>query len=472
MSHFTYPEYLKTTDGTAFSPEAPFAPARLWTDTRTLQAGDFFLPLSGERFDGHDYLAQAFDTGAIGAFVQEGKAKAHPEWRQFQNLIAVKDPVLAYLAMARLHRDKINPKVIAVTGSSGKTTTKEMLYSAFSPLKKTIKTEKNFNNEVGVSQTLLSLQPGTEILIVEMGMRGPRQICILSEAARPDVSLVVSIGPAHIEFLGSLENIARAKLEIAEGMDPQKDTLVINGDAPHLEPLTSELWQGRTVAYHLNEAQNIEPFIEGTREGIRFSYKDAHVELAVPGEHMVENALGVLKVGEALGFAPAELAPGLSAFVPEKGRWERTVLEGYRNVWVINDAYNANPDSAQASLKAFLATARPELKHVLILGGMKELGEHSRKYHEELGQWLVNQPHIDLLITVGEEGEWLADAARNAAYPVHYAASIDEAVQRLTNGPVTLDNAVLYLKGSRAYKLDEIPEALASRRAQLGEVHG
>jgi UDP-N-acetylmuramoyl-tripeptide--D-alanyl-D-alanine ligase len=475
VSHFTYPELLNTSGGTALTPEKPFEPARLWTDTRTLQPGDFFLPLSGEHFDGHDYLVKAFAAGAIGAFVQADKAQAHPEWRDFSNLITVESPLQAYLAMARLHREKINPLVIAVTGSSGKTTTKEMLYAAFSPLKKTIKTEKNFNNEVGVSQTLLSLQPGTEILIVEMGMRGPRQISVLSEAARPDVALVVSIGPAHIEFLGSLENIARAKLEIAEGMNPATGTLVLNADAPHLAHLASELWSGKRVDYRLSDAQQMEPFVEGAREGIRFRYKNVAFELSVPGEHMVANALGVLKVGEALGFTAAQLAPGLSSFVPEKGRWERTELAGCRNVWVINDAYNANPDSAQASIKAFLATARPEFKHVLVLGGMKELGTFSRAYHEELGRWLAEQPHIDWLIAIGEEGEWLADAAHQAVYPVNFASSVEDAVPLLQAGPVSMENAVLYLKGSRAYKLDEIPEALMRRQQesamQVGEIH-
>jgi UDP-N-acetylmuramoyl-tripeptide--D-alanyl-D-alanine ligase len=436
-----------------------------------IQAGDFFLPLSGERFDGHDYLAQAFEAGAIGAFVQREKAEHHPEWRQFPNLIAVADPVLAYLAMARHHREKINPKVVAVTGSSGKTTTKEMLYAAFSPLKSTVKTEKNFNNEIGVSQTLLALQPGTEVLVVEMGMRGLRQISILSEAARPDVALVVNVGPAHIGMLGSLDNIAKAKLEIAEGLDPDSGVLVINGDDPYLTKLAPMLWQGRLVRYHLAEAQAIEPFIEGSVEGIRFIYQGVSVTLSVPGEHMVANALGVFKVGEALGLSVQEIAKGLSEFVPEKGRWERTALEGYNNVWVINDAYNANPDSAKASLKAFLSTARPESKHILVLGGMKELGDFSREYHEKLGLWLAGQPHIDALFTVGEEGQWIADAAGNAIFPVRYAADTDQVVRQLLEGPVPLDNAVLYLKGSRAYKLDEIPAALLQAQSQvaLGE---
>lgn len=470
VSHFTYSELLQASGGQSFTPEASFPTARLWTDTRTLQAGDFFLPLSGERFDGHDYLEQAFSEGAVGAFVQRDKAEQHPEWKKLPNLIAVDEPVLAYLAMARHHREKINPIVIAVTGSSGKTTAKEMLAATFSPLKKTVKTEKNFNNEVGVSQTLLALQPGTEILIVEMGMRGLRQISILSEAAKPDIALVVNVGPAHIGMLGSLENIAKAKLEIVEGMNPGQGVLVIHGDDPYLSEWAPKLWPGKLESYKLAEAQDISPFVEDNREGIRFVYKGSRVKLDVPGEHMVANALGVLKAGEALGFSVPELAAGLSQFVPEKGRWERIALEGFQNVWVINDAYNANPDSAKASLKAFLSTARPDMKHILVLGGMKELGDFSQEYHEKLGLWLAGQSHIDALFTIGEEGQWIADAAGNAQYPVRYAATVEHAVQQIAQGSVPLENAVLYLKGSRAYKLDEIPQALTrENNLKVGE---
>lgn len=474
MSHFTYQEYLTVSQGVAFSTEAPFESARLWTDTRSIQPGDFFLPLSGERFDGHDYLGQAFEAGAIGAFISKAKAAEHSEWSKLPNLIAVDEPVMAYLAMARRHREKINPLVIAVTGSSGKTTTKEMLYAAFSPLKKTVKTEKNFNNEVGVSQTLLALRPGTEVLIVEMGMRGLRQISILSEAARPDVALVVNIGPAHIGLLGSLENIAKAKLEIVEGMDPERGLLVINQDTPYLAELAPALWSGKTVTYSLREAQDIQSVLDVEQAGIRFTYQGVPVSLVVPGEHMVANALGVLKAGESLGLSVADLAKGLSDFAPEKGRWERVALKGYHNVWVIDDAYNANPDSAKASLKAFLATARPERQHFLVIGGMKELGDFSQRYHEELGLWLAGQPHIDALFTLGDEGQWIAEAAGNATYPVRFAKDVNHLVEQLTAGSFTLENAVLYMKGSRAYKLDAIPALLEQSLPNLNkgaEVH-
>lgn len=469
MSNFSYNELLEASGGSALSERKPFDSTRLWTDTRTLQSGDFFLPLSGENFDGHTYLESAFASGAIGAFVQRDKAQAHPEWQKLPNLIAVEDPLAAYLAVARYHRQKINPLVIAVTGSSGKTTTKEMLYAALSPLKKTVKTEKNFNNEVGVCQTLLALQPGTEVLVVEMGMRGLRQISILSEAARPDIALIVNVGPAHIGMLGSLENIARAKMEITEGMAPNKGILVLHGDNPLLTKLAPTLWSGRTEPYSLKEAQDIHPADVHGKAGVQFTYQGVEVSLPVPGEHMVSNALSVLKTGQALGLNLQDLAKGLSQFVPEKGRWERTALEGYPNVWIINDAYNANPDSAKASIKAFLSTANQQQRHILVLGGMKELGDFTQDYHEKLGLWLSAQPAVDALFTVGEEARWIAEAAQNAQFPVRYAETIEHLTQQLAHGSIPLENAVIYLKGSRAYKLDDIPAALSKLNPQATE---
>lgn len=469
---FTYAELLETTGGTANGVFRPFDRARLWTDTRTLESGDFFLPLSGERFDGHDYLEQAITAGAMGAFVQWDKLAAHPAWQTLPNLIAVDSPVDAYLAVAGRHRRIVDPLVIAVTGSSGKTTTKEMLYAAFAPLRKTVRTERNFNNEIGVSQTLLSLTPDTEVLIVEMGMRGLRQIAPLSRAAQPDAALVINVGPAHIGLLGSLENIAEAKLEMAEGLAPKTGVLVINGDDPQLSALAPRRWRGRLESYRLTDAEDIAFFTDGegerATEGVRFRYRGCPVTLPAPGLHLVSNALGVLKLGESLGFSSVDLARGLSAFSPPEGRGERRRLEGFSNVYVVNDAYNANPDSARASLQAFLQAwaipeARREVKPVLVLGGMKELGDFSEEYHRALGRWLAEQSEIAALFTVGEEAECLAEAARPlAGYPVFHAADVDTVAKRLLAGEeIPLKDAVLYLKGSRAYRLDELPERLA-----------
>lgn len=472
---FTYEQLLEATGGEAAGQRKAFKIARVWTDTRTLQADDFFLPLSGERFDGHDYLDQAIASGSVGAFVQRDKLAAHSEWQALPNLIAVESPINAYLAIASAYRQAIDPLVIAITGSSGKTTTKEMLAAALSPLMKTQKTDKNFNNEIGVSQTLLALKPDTEALVVEMGMRGLRQIAPLSIAARPNAALVINVGPAHIGLLGSLEAIAEAKLEIAEGLDPETGILVINGDDPQLMSLAPKRWKGRLETYHLSEAQDIEFFADAQGEGVRFRYQDCSVRLPVSGQHMIANALGVLKLGESLGFALASLARGLSTFQPAEGRGERHLLPGYNHVEIINDAYNANPDSARASIETFLqacsvksASGERVARPVLIIGGMKELGEFSESYHRTLGRWLSQQTGIAALFTVGEEAAWLAEEVRVATAPfsVFHAENIQALADQLLAQPEFLENIILYLKGSRAYRLEELFERLSVRQQE------
>jgi len=454
-----------------------FQSARVWTDTRSIQVGDFFLPIRGQRFDGHDYLQQAFQDGAVGAFVSAEKFTDHPEWAAFPNLLVVSDTTQAYLDVARFYREGINPKVIAVTGSSGKTSTKEMLFAALSPLKRCVKTEKNFNNEIGVAQTMLSLHADTEILIVEMGMRGPRQIAPLSVAAKPDVAIVINVGPAHIEFLGSLKAIAKAKLEIAEGLDPAKGILVINGDSEELSEGVQQAWNGQLSQYRLDQAEKLIL----TSTGSSFLYQDSsghsqEIRLTVPGAHMVANALGVLAVGEALGFSVASMASGLARFQHAEGRGETQTLAGFHNVSVINDAYNANPQSVQASLEAFLSTYHEvqetqAQKLVLILGGMKELGEFSEAYHRALGEWLSVQEEISALFIVGEEGRWIYDEiledfteddGEAALFEIHHGDAVVDIAKILLSRQDLLENSLLYLKGSRAYALEHLPALLST----------
>lgn len=463
ITRFTLAELCKATGAGLAGIVTQSAPARVWTDTRTLQAGDFFLPLGGANFDGHTYLAKAYEMGAVGAFAAESKLAEHPEWAELPNLLAVPDPLNAYLQVARFHRNRVDPIVVALTGSSGKTTTKEMLRAMFAPLLRTQATEKNFNNEVGVSQTLLALHEDTQMSVVEMGMRGLHQIDLLSEHVLPDVAIITNVGPAHIEMLGSLENVARAKLEIIAGMDREKGILVINGDDALLCEMAPKLWPGRLERYHLADAQDIQPTPEG---GVRFKYHQSEIILPMPGRHMVSNALGVLKVGELLGYAVPELTDGLSAYQAGEGRWQMTPMDGFENAYVINDAYNANPDSLRASLQTLLEIPPGDLKRLLILGGMKELGKFSRPYHEQLGRWLAEiapPGAIDRLFTVGDEGRWLAEAAQatGANFSVQAEPDSDSVIRALQG--TSLNGTLVFLKGSRAYQLDKIPQELVNQ---------
>lgn len=471
VARFTSDELINATQAVCLRKGAACTESiSICTDTRTLTNHDFFLPLKGENFDGTDFIPQALLNGAPGAFISLGR------WEDMKEripeaswILGVPDPLQAYMHIARYHRRRLNPKVIAVTGSSGKTTTKEMLYAALSPLLPTQCTQKNYNNEVGVSQTLLSLQPETRLLIVEMGMRGRHQILPLSLCAEPDIALITNVGPAHIGLLGSLENIALAKCEIFEGVNPQTGIGIVNGDDDLLFTAAECLWKGRLVPFSLKEAASITPVPEG---GVEFLYDGEMIDLALPGNHMVMNALAVLAAGKALGFSTAQMAPGLSAFKPSEGRWQRKPLTGFKNSWVVNDAYNANPSSTRTSLEAFLETPFPGLRRILILGGMKELGSFSEAYHKQLGTWLAEQTEVQLLIILGEEGKWIAQNTWNASFPIIYIESSPEADWGIasllrqylepSHQSEAIDNIILYLKGSRAYHLDEIPRALTS----------
>lgn len=454
-AQFTLSELLKVTQGKLIGPQQTVDAFTLNTDTRTIQAGQWFIPLVGANFDGHAYVAEASAKAIAGALVNESLVSQHPDWQAFPNIVAVPDTLQAYMALAQAHRRRVNPKlkVVGLTGSSGKTTTKDMLFAAFSGIQPTQKTQANFNNEIGVSQTLLALQPETEIAIVEMGMRGPHQIDILSLCAEPDVAVITNVGPAHIEMLGSLEAIAAAKLEIVDGL---KGELVVNGDDPQLNQWTPKRWSGLVKKFTLAEASAIQP----AGEGQTFKYQGQDVTLAVPGKHNIMNAMSVLKVGEALGLPLDKMIEGLARFQPEGGRWNKQPIEGLDNVFVINDAYNANPDSCRASLTAFFEWPTPGLRRVLVLGGMKELGPFSEKYHRELGEWLTKAAALDMLITVGDEAQTTQAAIKAKGFQSQHCDTVEDALTIIRHQP--LKDRIIFLKGSRAYGLEKIVSGLTT----------
>lgn len=445
----------------------------LSTDTRTVGSDDFFIPLIGANFNAHEFIGQAYQQGIQGALVALSEWETHQgDWGHLPNLIGVPDTLVAYMALAQWHKNHNshpNLKIIALTGSSGKTTTKDMLFAAFSGSKPTQKTQKNFNNEVGVSQTLLSLQPETELLIVEMGMRGLHQIDILSRCAQPDIALITNVGPAHIELLGSLEAIAQAKLEIVEGLKKDTGILITNGDDPMLEARTPIDWHpgnpNQWRRFSMKDASNIQPT---AAEGIAFDYQGHRVTLPVPGTHNIMNAMSVLKTGETLGIPLEKMIGGLAEFGTEGDRWNKQPIGGHQNAWVINDAYNANPDSCKAALSAFLSLSTPNGTHrYVVLAGMKELGPFSDQYHQQLGQWLGQQtPPIQALFTLGDEAVVLAKAAREQnGFPVFHASSVSDLYQHILGNKITIDNSVFFLKGSRFYRLEQLIDYLNQKTA-------
>ncbi len=459
---FTWQALLDATGGELISHYRVFDLVAIDTDTRTLSNGAFFLPLTGENFNGNDYIEAAYGQGAEGAFVAKAYLETHPDLKRFPNLIAVEDPLMTYLKLGQYHRHRSQAKIIAITGSSGKTTTKEMLFQMLQVAfpNQAQRTEKNFNNEVGVARTLLDILPDTRAMVVEMGMRGLNQIRLLSVHAEPDVSVITNIGPAHIGLLGSLEAIARAKSEIFEGLDPKTGVGIINGDDPLLVEVASRSWSGQMEPFSLHEVEEIHTLANGK---ITFDYDSVTFTLGLPGSHNVMNALACIKVCETLGIPLKQVADALAEFNAGGGRWEKQPVEGRETLWVINDAYNANPSSMRVSLGTFMDTQYQGLKKIAVIGPMAELGDFSQQYHRELGEWLINRDGLDGLVVFGHEATPIAEAVSTSTLPVFKAESHAEAVSLLLhNWP---SETIFFLKASRESHLEEIPLLLKPAQA-------
>ncbi len=472
VAQFSLAELLTATGGQLLGNSNHTESFTLSTDSRTLQPGQWFIPIVGERFDGHQFVEQAYAQNVTGVLINQSQADENPQWKEYPNCVVVPDTTQAYLDLASCHRQRCNAKIVAITGSSGKTTVKEMLVAAFGPVVKTQATQKNFNNEIGVSQTLLGLHPDTEMMIVEMGMRGLNQIRPLSLSAKPDVAVVINVGPAHIGLLGSLENIALAKCEIYEGLNPETGIGVYNADDVLLSEQAHRSFSGELSGFSIKEICEKQMLAGG---GVQFNIEGFDVQLASGSEHITANALSVFKVAQALAvtmdFDPAEAMVGLKHFEPAQGRGDKQPLEGLDNVFVINDAYNANPQSMKAALKAVLSSdSSSNERLVLILGGMKELGEHSAPYHQELAEWLAGQSNLSgkvpLIVAVGEEMDIFHQAFQKACpLPCQYlqqADALPTQLQALLNEQgILLENLTIFLKGSRGYHLESVIDALA-----------
>ena len=404
------------------------------TDTRTIKKGDFYLPLKGANFDGEDFLDKAIESGAIGCFVTRD---SYPEKAQI--ILKVSDTLETYLKLANFYRHKISPKVVAITGSSGKTTTKEMVFAVLKEKFNTVKTLSNHNNEIGLCQTIFSMTPETQVLIVEMGMRGLGEIELLSRFAEPDVAIITNAGTAHLGRLGSLDNIAIAKCEIAQHLNPQG--VLIAHDCERLRKFNN--FAGKKTFFSISGAKVIERKAGYTK----FIYKEDEYEIFTEGDFNVENAISAIEAGLALQMAPAEIKHGLASYKPIEKRWEAENIAGLN---IINDSYNANPDSMKASVAAFLGLYP---KPVVVLGDMGELGEQEARLHSQVGEALAKiAPEGTKFLTVGNLSRNIADALKG--FDVTSVDTNKEAAEFLQKHAPKGSN--VFLKASRAMKFEEI----------------
>lgn len=406
------------------------------TDTRTIKKGDIYLPLKGANFDGEAFCDKAIEAGASGCFC----TKEH----DINLTLKVEDTLKAYLQIANFARKKYSPKVIGVTGSSGKTTTKEMIYSVVSEKFKAHKTFSNHNNEIGFCQTVMTMPENTEVLIVEMGMRGFGEIELIDRFAEPDYAVITNAGSAHIGRLGSLDNIAKAKCEITSHL---KETLIAN-DNPRLRKYAN--FGGEKIFYSLKDVQILEK-----RSGYsKFVYKNNEYELNVEGDYNIENSLASIEIGYKLGMTYDEINSGLKNYHPIEKRWEEEKINGFS---IINDSYNANPDSMKASVSTFLELYK---NPVVILGNMGELGEREVDFHKEVGEFLGKkfEGKDGFFITVGNLAKYIGDELKKYGFKVeHFDNNIETSRYILDN---LHEGITIFLKASRSMKFEEIIENL------------
>ena len=424
------------------------------TDSRSIAPGCLFIPLEGERFDGHSFISAALEAGAAGCLT----ARERESYLPGKFYVKVRSTQRALWELARYYRHLFPIPFVAVTGSVGKTTTKDMTAAVLGAKFCVHKTEGNFNNDIGVPLTLLKLEKRHQVCVVELGMDHAGEIDNLARLVEPDMALITNIGDAHIENLGSRENIFKAKCEIFPHLK-KNGLAVLNGDDPMLAALRGTLPQ-RTV------------FV-GRDEGLDYTARDlssdgaghlfcrvrtprSQFEVNIPalGSHMIYPTLMAAAVAEALGMAPDEIIRGIGAFLPTKMRMNIVRCKG--DIVILNDAYNANPQSMRAAA-AVLGDAQGRRK-VAVVGDMKELGPGSEQFHRAVGGYFA-QSGADRLIAVGDLARFMAEGAREAGLEqADYFPTLDAAKNALSRE--LRAGVTILVKASRSMAFEKIVDYL------------
>ncbi len=424
------------------------------TDSRALPEGCLFLALAGERFNGHDYLAAAQQNGAAFAVAQERRADYAA---QNGRILYVQDTGRALLELGRAYRGKFSIHCVGVTGSVGKTTTKEMIAQVVSAGYKTLKTEGNLNNEIGLPKTLFGLDRSHQAAVIEMGMEGLGEIATLAAVAQPQIGVITNVGVSHIERLGSRENILKAKMELADAL-PDGAPLLLCGDNDLLSGV--QMPRLRVTFFGIENpgcavlAEEIFEQAGETRFTLRHPDGRIPVHLPCMGRHNVLNALAAFAVGRELGISPEDCAQALAGYRPS-GMRQKVV--DWNGVTVVEDCYNASPDSMRAALST-LGRWEGASRRIAVLADMLELGEISRMSHIEAGQCAAEQG-IDLLLAYGEQGRYYVEGAFGV--DARWFETKDALCKALEQE--SIPGSVIWVKASRGMKLEEVLEQFYSR---------
>ena len=448
-------EILKVTKGKMLFGNEELEVENFSKDTRTIQKGDIYIGIKGEKFDGSNFWNQALDAGATAVIISNIQiSKEEKEKYKDKTIIQVEDTFEALYEIAKYKRSLYNIPVIAVTGSVGKTSTKDIIASVVSQKYKTLKTEGNNNNNIGLPLTILKLKDH-EALVVEMGMNHFGEISLLTNIAKPTLAVITNIGTSHIGNLGSRENILKAKLEILEGNPKAK--VIINNDNDLLHKWYLENKQYQIVTYGINnDSSNMAENIEYNETGSKFVLKpdDEQIDVPVGGEAFVYNSLAAISVGKLLNIPLTEIKEGIKKFELSKMRLDiQKTEQGYT---IINDCYNANYDSMKSAIE-YLRNIEGKRK-IAVLGDMLELGEYSKELHEKVGLEVAKNK-IDILITVGKEAENIARVAKdNGIEHVYTFDNNNEATEKLKK-IIAVDDVAL-IKASNSMNFKEIVASL------------
>ena len=429
---------------------------RVSTDSRTLQTGDLFVPLRGENFDGHKFIEQAVERGAAGAMVENKWSGNAPE--NFA-LIRVADTLAGYQTLAANYRASLPIKVIAITGSNGKTSTKDFVAATLARKFRVTKTEANFNNHVGLPQTMLAANRDDEIAVWEIGMNHPGEIAALAKLAAPDVAIITNVGIAHIEFMGSREAIAEEKGALAEAVTAN-GTLILNAEDAFSDAIAKRTRAKIVLAGIENgsvRATDISQHSTGSEFTILEGAHRCRAQLPVPGIHMVQNAMLAVAAGRVFGLSLEECAVGLASTPLTKARLQIREIDG---IQFIDDSYNANPDSMKAALRT-LVELDADGRRIAVLGEMGELGAESESGHREVGE-AAAALRIDELIAVGAVGAIIARAAEKAGLEKSVAVNSPQEAAELLEKNATAGDLIL-IKGSRAARMERVLEEFARR---------
>lgn len=401
------------------------------TDSRTLQSGQLFFALSGPNFNGNQFAKQALNKGAIAVVVDEEVSISD------DRVIRVENTLRSLQTLATEHRKKLGTTIIALTGSNGKTTTKELIHSVLSTTYTTVATQGNLNNHIGVPLTLLSLQKDTEIGVVEMGANHPGEIALLANITQPNAGLVTNFGKAHLEGFGSLDGVVKAKSELFDYLKTTNGLIIANADDPKI---MAQLKGQDPITYGTETTARVSATLLTENDAIRIEVDQQEIQTQLSGAYNGYNALAAYAIGRHFGVSPQNAKRALESYIPDNNRSQ---LIRKKDLHITLDAYNANPTSMQAALASF---SKKGGKKIAVLGQMNELGKHTEIEHKRLVDWIKSSSIDDCY--------WVGSAFAPFISSDKYFSTVDQAIDYFSKTP--LRQASILVKGSRSFTLEKL----------------